>query len=244
MTSASGQRVRVIQSTEDLEEFLALSRAASAAKEHSQSCDAHKRETSALTLEVPSSSQTAGVVAENDSVNECDSVSGQSPAYEDENASAIERLDVAGINVRAVEPLDVGAIEMHGNAWGDVAVAEFTSRAAEERKLLAAAERPPAPKQKPNAICLCGSGKKFKKCCGYAYTTAPVNKMARNKCTVVGGIPGSKDLLLVRFAGTEEPVAVPLSQACKNPAHAQASIQGRGDKTASEMLAEKLGIPL
>ncbi len=88
-------------------------------------------------------------------------------------------------------------------------------------EVLAQRQKPKeVPKQKPNEPCLCGSGKKFKRCCGFALVPRP-KKGELPACEVAGAVPGRDDVILVKFEGSEDLAMVPLTQIARNADHAE-----------------------
>lgn len=81
-----------------------------------------------------------------------------------------------------------------------------------------------AAKQKPNETCLCGSGKKYKKCCGVPLDPKKLNPHGMTVQGEARWADGTirKDAITVRMEATGELVQMPLNQLARNESHAQA----------------------
>ena len=81
-----------------------------------------------------------------------------------------------------------------------------------------------ATKQRPNEACQCGSGKKYKKCCGVALDPKKLNPHGMTVQGEARSADGTirKDAITVRMEATGELVQMPLSQLARSESHAQA----------------------
>jgi hypothetical protein len=86
----------------------------------------------------------------------------------------------------------------------------------------------PLTHQKPNETCNCGSGKKFKKCCGFAkvkMSAASTLDPPQGQC--LGPCPEKADHMLVQFPDIEEPVSISMDQLAINRGHAAQNLATR-----------------
>jgi hypothetical protein len=94
--------------------------------------------------------------------------------------------------------------------------------------------------QKPNELCRCGSGKKFKKCCGFAKVkmSAP-SVLDLSKGIIMGKCPSRERHLLLKFPDIEELVSVAIDELCHERGHAAQSIAARNGQWTNDKAARR-----
>lgn len=140
-----------------------------------------------------------------------------------------QTLDLTAVQIsprsEGVNTLDLMTAEVDYAA--PVARAEMAVRELEQKR---------GQKQKPNNVCQCGSGKKYKKCCGYAL---PQQKLNPYEMTVVGkawNADGTvrNDALTVCMKVTGELVQMPLNQLARQEGHAKAVQEANAARARGE----------